>query len=773
MKKFTLLLTLIALTLSLFSTDYYVGNQAGDISLSTALASALYDTDNIILRDSNTEYTLTAGTHYLYANLKSLSNNPHACTINLNNSNGLIVSNSGINILIKGLTIKGLNYNLPTYNALSAFYITGTNVTINMDNNIFKNNNGKYSGVIASISLANCINLSNNIFYKNTGIENELYEYASVLLIKGIDNTLNIKNNIFYRNVSTSTGPYYRTIRSCGTINPQHHIEISNNTFVNEVEPISIYYRNPNINNSNVVISKNIFYDNDNPFRFTQYSGNVSINNNCFYNNLSIQNQNFPMINSKLTDPKFLNPYPNAETDPYFYKYFALYEGSECIDGSNMITSTTDLDEGRDDIGYRFPTTYDTKVLYSTNRWSWICFQRLNRNTNINTTANILSYLNSAHLGTVPSTMTLNDYQNTTNYSTSGWTLSPFNKNSAQMVKINISDLTAHNYTSIWNTTITEKRVSPSTTFTLQANTDNWVGYFLPNNQNIDVAFGANFDKIESIKSEKWTYIPMISNTKDEVPFVPSNTIRPLEYGRGYIIRVKETISNFQWVDSGASVPVYSAPDTRSFAYNALPDYEVIDIMGIDDNSKRSIEEIGVYENDECIGAVVVDQFPVQLLAYTGSANADLSQLSFRVIYKGEKSVTNVSDCQIYNQKTNVYESNSLYPGFAYAQVRLNNANSNINPVTHAYLKQNYPNPFNPSTCIDFYLPQSANIKLAIYNIKGQLIKTLANGTFPAGNQNFVWNGIDNQGNKVSSGVYMYKLITDHEVISKKMLLIK
>lgn len=88
-------------------------------------------------------------------------------------------------------------------------------------------------------------------------------------------------------------------------------------------------------------------------------------------------------------------------------------------------------------------------------------------------------------------------------------------------------------------------------------------------------------------------------------------------------------------------------------------------------------------------------------------------------------------------------------------------------------LKQNYPNPFNPSTVIDFELPKRSLVQIDIVNIKGQLVKQLISQTLRAGVHSVVWDGTGDTGQKVSSGVYFYKLTTDNFASSKKMILLK
>jgi predicted outer membrane repeat protein len=91
-------------------------------------------------------------------------------------------------------------------------------------------------------------------------------------------------------------------------------------------------------------------------------------------------------------------------------------------------------------------------------------------------------------------------------------------------------------------------------------------------------------------------------------------------------------------------------------------------------------------------------------------------------------------------------------------------------------LNQNYPNPFNPTTTISFSLKENSKVTLNIYNIKGQKVKQLISnsaGQLSAGQHSAVWNGKDNNGKTVSSGIYFYKLKTRNYEKIKKMVLLK
>jgi len=88
-------------------------------------------------------------------------------------------------------------------------------------------------------------------------------------------------------------------------------------------------------------------------------------------------------------------------------------------------------------------------------------------------------------------------------------------------------------------------------------------------------------------------------------------------------------------------------------------------------------------------------------------------------------------------------------------------------------LAQNAPNPFNPETTISFSLAAPAAVELCIYNIRGQKVTTLVNDNFSAGTHSAVWNGRDDNGRAVSSGVYLYRVSAGGATDTKRMILLK
>ena len=116
--------------------------------------------------------------------------------------------------------------------------------------------------------------------------------------------------------------------------------------------------------------------------------------------------------------------------------------------------------------------------------------------------------------------------------------------------------------------------------------------------------------------------------------------------------------------------------------------------------------------------------------------------------------------------------TNNGYPFLANPAVNVEepyipNPSSLITNLNH------YPNPFNPNTTIHYSILSDGNVELSIYNIKGQKVKQLLSDQLTAGEHSVVWDGKDERGNAVSSGIYLYRLETGNYSATRKMLLMK
>jgi len=95
-------------------------------------------------------------------------------------------------------------------------------------------------------------------------------------------------------------------------------------------------------------------------------------------------------------------------------------------------------------------------------------------------------------------------------------------------------------------------------------------------------------------------------------------------------------------------------------------------------------------------------------------------------------------------------------------------------PVPDVFkLSQNYPNPFNPTTTISFQLPEPVEVRLVIYNVRGELVRTLVEERKNAGYYDVIWNGTNQQGQVVANGLYFYEMKTGKFIERKQMMLLK
>ena len=120
----------------------------------------------------------------------------------------------------------------------------------------------------------------------------------------------------------------------------------------------------------------------------------------------------------------------------------------------------------------------------------------------------------------------------------------------------------------------------------------------------------------------------------------------------------------------------------------------------------------------------------------------------------------------LYNNTTESIPSNV----FVFDNTSVNE-NTEVSLITG--LIGNYPNPFNPETVINFQLEHDMNVRIDIFNIKGQKVTTLLNDFVSKGNHFINWNGKSNNGKSLSSGIYFYRFETNDKIEQRKMLLIK
>lgn len=197
-------------------------------------------------------------------------------------------------------------------------------------------------------------------------------------------------------------------------------------------------------------------------------------------------------------------------------------------------------------------------------------------------------------------------------------------------------------------------------------------------------------------------------------------------------------------------------------------------------NNWLIVKTIGTISNKEGIGARVrvVSQLFSQIREVTagsGLCSQNMLPVAFglgkdtivdSLIIRWPSGIRQVSTDVVVNQYLTITEDSTLLA------VDDKPISANHLPKTFQ-LSQNYPNPFNPTTKILYQLPQKAEVTLTIFNSLGQQIKSLVNKSQTAGYYEVIWNGTNNNGQLVGSGVYICRIKADHYTSSMKLVLVR
>ena len=169
-----------------------------------------------------------------------------------------------------------------------------------------------------------------------------------------------------------------------------------------------------------------------------------------------------------------------------------------------------------------------------------------------------------------------------------------------------------------------------------------------------------------------------------------------------------------------------------------------------------TLEEPGLlhvsYDSEQAISGINFPLLRIRFRAIGNSSTAQLVNVNLSDFYYNDTPITQTSNAIIVLSPYTSIEEEIPLP-----QSRLSN----------------YPNPFNPSTNIELYLAQSGKIQAAIYNLRGQKVYTLHQGMLSAGEHRFIWNGTDDNGRDLASGIYLLRVTGSEKYLQKKLSLIK
>jgi hypothetical protein len=631
-----------------------------------------------------------------------------------------------------------------------AIYCTGSGKIVIEKNNIHDNQLyycGTASGGNAqAISVVNCVNLE---ITRNLLIHNTCSYGHSVIYLNGSSS-----NNILVRNNT-----------------------ISNNTDMIGIDLYSIH--------SNVISIRNNIITNNKWGITRQFSTNPQIMYCDLWNNTS-GNYN-----------EFATPGEGCiEADPLLdTNYVPIWNHttkSPCIDaGYNNNNNDIDPDNTRSDIGAKYyvhQDGYDNRIFYendpgvpNSNRGdyiNWVCFPVIDKILdNADLAPTVLG--EPGLLATYPQIKL--DYlewkqynggsengDHKIKYIDNDWQNNNHQFNYADGYKLKLMDHVGNFRYEL------SGQLAPEDTEIPLAQGWNWIGYFLKDSHDPFDALSPILDNISQIKHHDWAL-----NKADNKWIGPSNYT--INYGDMIMVYCDIPIT-FTYCNNGNNITPIKKGSSTLFTYTEQPDYTPI---YIDMNStSKSEQEIAIFVDGTCYGASKVDADTVQINAYLQNLDPNEEHdVQFVIRENGKSASKKINNYSVMNNITGKFncESLDLSKGndFYFVSFKDNPDNSEDVPPLKTELK-NYPNPFKPSgatrgsgTTISFTIPESGNVKLNIYNVKGQLVKSLLNGKKEAGQHEIIWNGKNTNNESVASGIYFYRLETQSKSIYKKMLLVK
>jgi len=288
----------------------------------------------------------------------------------------------------------------------------------------------------------------------------------------------------------------------------------------------------------------------------------------------------------------------------------------------------------------------------------------------------------------------------------------------------------------------------PETPIPLWADQENWVGYFLEESKRPLEAFPSDvLDHLTSITAQHW-YLKKINGV-----WSSHSTDGRFDYGGMYILETNADLE-YKWGPATETVNPFTFTPTDNFQFQELADYTPVIVDTVENG--ETVEEIGIFVDDECIGAEKVTQYPVHLRAYKG--NRSLDNMSFEIVrQEGNGKLREGEEAVLIKETANIHyvdieEADNHKPVY-----RVSLKANSIQPITMipvSYkLRNNYPNPFNPVTTIAYDIPEDGWVTLRVYNISGRQVDELVNTKMEAGFHSIKWDAT-----QFSSGLYFVNI---------------
>lgn len=668
-----------------------------------------------------------------------------------------------------------------------AIYINGINSSQNkviIDNCSFSNNQAKVAGAvfvmgIPDLTISNCkftnnyVNYveCNNIAYVDVSTASSLYIHKT---------SLNLHHNVFEE---TSSGDAQYPTFALLSLSENSNLYSLNNTYVNHHSAQSIKaYQNSHIDCVN-----DVYYSTGNAYRAVSSSESESSLINCLVYGFESPN---PVFLNNSTAIDFITE--NPLLDDRYYPTWTLEQQSPCIEAGVRDLNGNDLwwfeDEEDQDV---YGTRPEIGAMPSDmNGWGhvlpqdkvrWICFPYTLNDPN--------RHELSHYLQDVPISSIAASYQNNNQITQNAHVFGQ------KGFKITSSDDSKIDH---FGKPVGSRFHYPSGNQIILSRLPfaeigvNLIGYYKRESCNPMDAFQSLLDSgmIEIIKAEDWTIYygapqePKGGSNHIGWHLISHTGMRPtLNFGEAVEVHYKgnEPYIEFNWSDGIPSVPKAITTKPSTFIYDEKENYLPMQVRIPEYNINRAEEpsgELGVYINGVCKGAGVISDSLVTVFAYIDSLTiTENDTISFVIHdYQNSRSFNKFENYRVYDSNYESYvtkitrDINDSVVFFDLTSKE--DQGNNVLPIT-TEIKSIYPNPFNPETTIEFNLKEGTDVNIKVYNLKGQLVKSVVNGKHEAGNHKVIWNGTNSNEQRVASGIYFCRMETKNKTVIKKMILMK
>ncbi|HPT71906.1 MAG TPA: T9SS type A sorting domain-containing protein [Candidatus Cloacimonadota bacterium] len=286
----------------------------------------------------------------------------------------------------------------------------------------------------------------------------------------------------------------------------------------------------------------------------------------------------------------------------------------------------------------------------------------------------------------------------------------------------------------------------------------NWIGYFQKGSSVPLVALVGVLPYIDSIQSQDWF---MYKENGQWYGAIQGGQNVTMNYGEMYKVHCTSGPRSFSYgyQPQRQSVKVL----TTFYIPEETPEYQGVVIDSL--SGITNIDEVALIKNGEVIGADKFVDFPLYIRAYTD----DVSDLDVEILTKSKSAGNNI--VKINNNKVFCSQiSEHVYKIGNTAPILVNPSQNDAGFILYSSI---YPNPFTSTANIRYTLSKSNEVNISIYNLKGQLVKTISNPQSKTGINSISWDGKDQSGEDTAAGIYFCKIKAGNKTLTSKVLRLK